>query len=266
MSPEPKTAVAIWGASGRMGSELLRLIQGAADLKLAQAVVSPQSHRLGQPASGSIRFTAPEAIEPGVRVVIDFSTPAALLRLVQMAAEARCPLVSGTTGIESGDLGRIQEASARIPVFWAPNFSLGVAALAAALRAVLPLLDGFEVELVETHHGAKKDAPSGTALRLLDEVRRLRGEPTRLVHGRHGLDPRTTGEIGVHALRGGANPGRHEVHLLGRSEDLVLCHQAYSREVFALGALRAARFVLTAPPGRYGMEQLLSKLVASRTG
>src|SRR5262249_49640407 len=186
-----------------------------------------------------------------------FSTPASMEGLLKCALAAGCPVVSGTTGLDASQKQRLEEASDRIPVFCAPNFSIGVAALQAAARAVLPLLEGFEVEVVESHHGAKKDAPAGTALNLVDEVKRLRGDPPRLLHGREGIDPRRAGDLAVHAIRGGSNPGRHEIHLLGPSEDLVLSHQVYSREVFALGALRAARFVLTAPPGRYGMEALL---------
>jgi 4-hydroxy-tetrahydrodipicolinate reductase len=261
MSPESNIRLALWGASGRMGSEILRLIQGNPGFELVQAAVSPGSRRLGQSASDAVPFAAPGALDPRAEVVLDFSTPGSLGELLALAAAAGRPVVSGTTGLEAGHRRLLEQAAARIPVFWAPNFSVGVAALLAALRAVLPLLEGFEVEIVESHHGAKKDAPSGTALKILDEVRRVRGEPGRLLHGRHGLDPRRPGDVGVHAMRGGSNPGRHELHLLGRAEDLTLSHQVYSREVFALGALRAARFVVAAGPGLYGMEHLLRALV-----
>jgi 4-hydroxy-tetrahydrodipicolinate reductase len=132
-----------------------------------------------------------------------------------------------------------------------------VAALLVAVRAVKSVLAGFDVEIVEAHHSGKKDAPSGTAIRILEALRAAEAVEPEIIHGRNGIQPRQTGEIGVHAVRGGSNPGRHEVHFQGRAEDLVLTHQAYSREVFAAGALRAVRFVVNAPPGLYGMDDLL---------
>lgn len=257
-SAEP-TALALWGASGRMGTEILKLAaSGEGRFRAVQAVVSARSPRAGQRASEASSYTAPGPLLPEVEVVVDFSSPAALAELLGHARSARKPVVSGTTGLEEHHKSLLQEASVEIPVFWAPNFSVGVAALIRAVEAVLPLLEESDIEIVEGHHSAKKDAPSGTANKILEAIQRTRARPpAAVVHGRKGLSPRAKGEIGVHALRGGSNPGRHEVHLLGASEDVVLCHQVYGREAFARGALRAARFVCSAAPGLYGMDALL---------
>jgi 4-hydroxy-tetrahydrodipicolinate reductase len=258
MSPDPSLpGLALWGASGRMGTEILRLLDTRSELRLTQAVVSEGSGSLGRPASEGVSFSAPGPLPAQTALVVDFSSPDCFAEALRRAREAGTPIVSGTTGLGAEHRQAAESAAREIPVFWAPNFSVGVAALVAALRALVPLLEGFDVELVESHHAAKKDAPSGTALKILDAVREMRPDGLRLVHGRAGAAKRHASEVGVHAVRGGSNPGRHEVHLLGHAEDLVLSHQVYGREVFALGALKAARFVLGRGPGLYAMEDLL---------
>jgi 4-hydroxy-tetrahydrodipicolinate reductase len=190
----------------------------------------------------------------GADVVIDFSTSAAVPYLLQAAMRAKVAVVSGTTRLDGTGEKLLDEASKVVPVVWSPNTSVGVQVLAELVaQAIKRLGPGFDVEIVETHHRAKVDAPSGTANRLADAARAARDGLTS-IHGREGnAGPRGEGEIGVFALRGGDVIGDHTVHLLGPGERLELTHRATNRDLFARGALRAARFVVGKPPGRYTM-------------
>ncbi len=257
--------IAVHGASGRMGRSVIRLAatEGAA---LVGAVASPRSNELGRDAGevagagmAGVEITADTASGLlGADVVIDFSSAAALPHLLQLAARARIAVVSGTTRLDATCERLLDEAAKVVPVLWAPNTSVGVQVLAELVTlAAQKLGAGFDVEIVEAHHRAKVDAPSGTAERLrraVDEARR----DLRPVYGREGnAGPRRDDEIGVLALRGGDVIGDHTVHFLGQGERLELTHRATSRDLFARGALQAARFVLGKPPGRYTMVDVI---------
>jgi 4-hydroxy-tetrahydrodipicolinate reductase len=184
-------------------------------------------------------------------VVVDFSHHTATLPLALLCARHGKPLVIGTTGHSEEERARIHEAVREIPVVWAGNYSVGVTLLNQLARIAAQTLDpSFQVELVEMHHRHKKDAPSGTAETLLQIIRHARAlPPTALRHGRQGLTGgRPADEIGVHALRGGDVVGDHTVIFAGEGERLELAHKASSRAIFALGALRAARWLIP-PPG-----------------
>lgn len=191
-------------------------------------------------------------------VVVDFSSPEATRAAATACAERGAALVSGTTGLGPEEEAALAEAARRVAVLSAPNFSLGVAALRRALAAALQGLGGaWDIEIVERHHRLKADSPSGTALRLVQDVQTLRGE-AQLRHGRQGRPgPRPAGEIGVHAVRGGTWAGDHAVLIAGTGEWLELRHVAQDRGAFAQGALAAARFVATAPAGLYTLDSLL---------
>jgi 4-hydroxy-tetrahydrodipicolinate reductase len=194
-------------------------------------------------------------------VVVDFSTPAATLALAAVAASSGTALVSGTTGLGDDVRAALDRVSARIPLLWEPNMSVGVHVLTRLVAQAAASLEGWDLEVVETHHRAKVDAPSGTALRLAEAMlqARLRAGSTRLVHGREGKPgPRSAEEIGIHAVRGGDVIGDHVVHFLGGGERLELTHRATSRDVFAHGALRAARWIAGRPAGRYSLGDVLA--------
>jgi 4-hydroxy-tetrahydrodipicolinate reductase len=192
-------------------------------------------------------------------VVVDFSAPHATLALADVAAASGMALVSGTTGLGDDARAALDRASARIPLLWEPNMSVGIHVLTRLVARAAASLDGWDIELVETHHRAKVDAPSGTALRLAEAMQAARAGSTRLVHGREGRPgPRGADEIGMHALRGGDVVGDHVVHFLGGGERLELTHRATSRDVFAHGALRAARWIAGRPAGRYTLGDVLA--------
>jgi len=197
----------------------------------------------------------PDEIQ-GADVMIDFSYPGNLEKVLESAMEKKLPLVIGTTGLsaEQGDM--IRAASDVIPIVWANNFSTGVTVLARLARMAAEALgDDFDIEITETHHKLKEDAPSGTAKMLLGAVD-PNGEYA-VVNGREGRPGKRGREIGMHALRGGTVAGEHSVHFFGGMEEIELRHRADSREIFARGALRAAAFAAKTGPGLYDMEDVL---------
>lgn len=194
-------------------------------------------------------------------VVIDFSSPAATRGLLEIAVAARKPVVLGTTGHATDEKKALLALAAKVPCVWAGNFSIGVNLLFALTRRAASVLGAdYDAELVEMHHRFKKDAPSGTAARLLEiilEERRLTADALR--HGRQGLTGgRTSSEIGVHALRGGDVVGDHTVIFAALGERIELTHKASDRGIFARGAVRAAQWVLRQPPAVYDMQDVLA--------
>ena len=193
-------------------------------------------------------------------VVIDFSRPEALAEICAYVRRTGTPLLSGTTGYTPDQLARLRGLGEAAPVLWSANYSLGVAVLYRALRQVSDVLKpDFDVELTETHHNQKADAPSGTAKLLLDAI--VEAEPEagyHPVYGREGMcgarDPK---EIGMHSLRGGTVAGVHEVSFFGQDEEVTLTHRATSRQIFVNGALAAAQKLVTHEPGFYTFDQIM---------
>jgi 4-hydroxy-tetrahydrodipicolinate reductase len=196
----------------------------------------------------------------GADVAIDFSAVEATATIAAACARAGVALVCGTTGLSPEAERALDAAAKRVPVLWSPNMSIGVHVLAELVKKAARALEGYDIEIVETHHRLKVDAPSGTALRLYEAVREVReGRP---VHGRQGRPgARADEEIGLFALRGGDVIGDHTVHLLGPGERLELTHRATNRDLFARGALRAARAIAGRPAGRATMADVVGELV-----
>lgn len=191
-----------------------------------------------------------------IDAAIDFSYPGNLDMLLCSAVGRKLPLVIGTTGFSPEQGNAIRAAAKEIPIVWANNFSVGAAVLCRLARmAAQALSEEYDVEITETHHNMKADAPSGTAKMLLSAV-----DPDgkyAVVYGREGRTGARAREIGVHALRGGTVAGEHSVCFFGQMEEIELRHRADSREIFARGALRAAEFAVSAKPGLYDMEDVL---------
>ncbi len=193
-------------------------------------------------------------------VIIDFSTPAATPALLRLAVKHRKPVVIGTTGHTAAEKKRLLPLAARIPCVWAVNFSIGVNLLFHLTRKAAHLLDAnYDAEVIEMHHRFKKDAPSGTAARLLEIIlqeRRLTSAALR--HGRKGITGgRSPREVGIHSLRGGDVVGDHTVIFAALGERLELAHKASDRAILARGALRAAQWIVAQPPGVYDMQDVL---------
>lgn len=190
-------------------------------------------------------------------VVIDFSSPAALPHVVDYVRRTGTALLSGTTGFTANDKATLEALGEVAPVLWSANYSLGIAVLAKALRLVTGALrPDFDIEVTETHHNRKVDAPSGTAKLLVDAL-----DPKHdltPVYGREGqCGARTPNEIGIHALRGGTVAGTHTVHYFGPDEELEFTHRATSRRIFVNGAHKAARALYQRTPGLYTLDDIL---------
>ena len=189
-------------------------------------------------------------------VAIDFSAPAALPAVAHYVRATGTPLLSGVTGLSEGELAVFDDLGRFAPVIHSANYSLGVAVFRRVLEEVAGTLEDFDIEIVETHHNQKADAPSGTAKLLLDAVDpRHKRKP---VYGRHGVTgPREKKEIGIHALRGGTEAGTHTVSFFGPDEVFEITHRASSRQIFVNGALHAARKLYLLPKGRYELQDIL---------
>jgi 4-hydroxy-tetrahydrodipicolinate reductase len=246
-----------------MGIRLIQLIQEDPGLTLGAALERPDHPRLGEdvgPVIGLAPLDIPlgTSLDRPVDVMIDFSTPAATLPLARTCAERDIALVVGTTGLEPEHRQQLEREAVFIPLLISSNFSKAVNLLMRLCGiAARALGDAADVEIVERHHHFKKDAPSGTALRLAEVIVQAIGA-RELRHGRHGLvGERPRHEIGMHALRTGDNPGEHTVVFGLMGECLELSHRALNRDGFARGALDAAKFLAGKPPRLYTMDDLL---------
>ncbi len=190
--------------------------------------------------------------------VVDFTAPDAAVEYAAACADSGVAFVTGTTGFDDDRLSALDRSSEEIPLLHAPNFARGVQTLVNVVAEAVRSLPSYDVELVERHHNRKRDAPSGTANRLLAEIEAA-GEFAGRTHGREGEDPREAGEIGVHALRAGDVTGEHEVAIAGNHEELRLVHRAEDRAVFARGALDAADWLAGRDPGRYDFAEVIQE-------
>lgn len=248
------------GAAGRMGRSILGLALADPGIAIVAGVDRQAGtlRDLGLASDVPMLTALPE--KPGA-VVIDFSHATAFPAVAAHCARHGMALVSGTTGVAPADQDRALAAvAAKAGALAAPNMAIGVnVVFRIAAQLAKALGDDFDIEIVEAHHNQKVDAPSGTALGIADAILAATGRTRAdLVDGRHGhTGPRRKGEIGMHALRMGDVVGDHTAYFVGGGERILLGHVAHGREIFARGALRAARFVAGAGPGRYTMADVL---------
>ena len=250
------------GALGRMGESVRVALAADAVLRLTAALEAPGHARIGERIEQGVAIGDDAAAAlADCDVAIDFSVPAATLATLRAAADAGVAYVTGTTGFDDAGRKEIAALAQRIPVLHAPNFSVAVNVLTWLTReAARRLGPDYDAEIIELHHAAKRDAPSGTALRLAEAIAEARGQglAERLVAARAGeIGARPRGAIGVQSLRGGDNPGEHTVLFVGDGERLELVHRAATRDHFARGAVRAAGWLVGRAPGLYGMEEVL---------
>ena len=257
--------VIIMGAAGRMGAILARLVEEAGDLTLAAVLERPEAEaRLaGFAASGvlvssDIRSVLPKC--PGA-VIIDFTAPKASMLNARAAAENGNPIIIGTTGFSEEQIAELTALAEKSLVFRSSNMSVGINVIMDILPQLTALLgEAYDVEMTEIHHNKKKDAPSGTALLLAEPLLKARGLSSADINtNRFDVrEPRKHDEIGIQSLRGGDVVGVHTVYYMGPGERIELTHHAHSRENFANGALRAARWISSQTPGRvYNMQDVL---------
>jgi 4-hydroxy-tetrahydrodipicolinate reductase len=260
--------VVVTGAAGRMGREVTRLVLATPGLALHGAVeragpaIGLDAGALaGLPACGVAVVDGLEKALPGAAVVVDFTHFEASARHAEACAAAGVGLVIGSTGFTAEARARVAAAARRVPVVLSPNMSVGVNVLFELVRQAAAVLgDAYDVEIVELHHKKKKDAPSGTAVRLAEVAAEALGRDPHqdLTFARHGMiGERPAREIGVQAVRGGDIVGEHTVYFCGEGERLELTHRATAREQFARGAVRAAAWVAGRAPGLHDMADVL---------
>jgi len=235
------------GALGRMGRCVIECAARDSRFQLIAAVDQSDARTL-----------------PECDVLIDFTNAAGTMEWLSECEQRRVAMVIGATGHDEKQAARIAQAAKTIPIVKAANFGVGINVLLDVIGHVAAALGpGYDIEIVETHHRNKVDAPSGTALAIAEELKRLQSRgskgPDRLVFGRHGqVGARPEGQIAIHAVRMGDIVGQHEVHFGGPGETMTIRHAARSRDTFAVGALRAAAWIVGRPPGVYGMRDVLT--------
>ncbi len=244
--------IIIYGYNGRMGKEVARLAEEGVRGATLHAGVD-----LGGNDSGFPCFATLEQVPAGADCIIDFSHHSATKALLTYACKAKVPVVLCTTGHTDKELAMIQEAAKVIPVFFSANMSVGVALLAELAKKTAAIYPHANIEIVETHHNRKLDAPSGTALMIARAIKEVRNAATFLL-GRSGQAKRTQEEIGIHAIRMGNIVGTHEVLVGTDTETITLKHEAHSRSLFADGAMAAAEFLCSKPAGLYNMQDMIS--------
>ncbi len=259
--------VVISGAAGRMGRKLMSLVSEDDEIELAGAIDYPQHPKIGElvstiePDVGSSEVVLANSLDVAADVIIDFSLPEGTEKRIPEAIENNVALVIGTTGMNEAQRAQVAEASKSIPVIHASNYSLGVNMLIRVAAEVAKILgNGFDIEITEAHHNQKVDAPSGTALALAKSIcdATNRDVASDLVHGREGRPgKRTRKEIGMHALRMGSVVGDHSVFFGSDYEIIELSHRAQTRDLFAVGAIWAAKWLCGKEPGMYTMEDVL---------
>lgn len=236
----------IWGISGTMGKNIEALGNEDEFWTEIQGVDSK---------------TDLDKLAEDFDVIIDFSHPSSLEKLLNYALKTMTPVVIATTGFSDKQQQNIDRASINIPVLQASNTSIGMNLLFSLVKqSARALGKDVDIEIVESHHRRKKDAPSGSAKSLVQSVEEGLQEKRKIVYGREGESPREIGEIGVHAIRGGDIKGVHHVHFIDDLEQITLSHEAMDRQVFASGALKAGKILINQSPGNYGMEDVLNQI------
>ena len=250
-----KTRIILCGACGKMGGNVLSLLSADPDA-VAVCGVDLYPKEIGIPVYKSF-----SDIQEDADVIIDFSSAENLKERLEYAKQKKLGIVLASTGFTADDLTLIDEYSKEIAIFRTANLSLGVNVMQALCKAAAQILgDNFDVEIIERHHNLKKDAPSGTALMLADSVNEAFENKKTYVNGREGIvGAREKNEIGIHAVRGGTIVGEHEVMFAGEDEVITITHSAASKRVFAVGAIRAAKFLKGKVAGRYAMKDLLAE-------
>ncbi|HEX2938711.1 MAG TPA: 4-hydroxy-tetrahydrodipicolinate reductase [Ruminiclostridium sp.] len=245
------------GCHGKMGHVVSGIISEREDCKIVA----------GFDIDSGIKETFPVMSEPdqfdgNADVIIDFSHPSFLPKLLSFAKEKKIPAVIATTGMNDAQIEMIKEASNEVPIFFSANMSLGVnLILSLAKKATALLSPDFDIEIVEKHHNQKVDAPSGTALMIADSISSVLSQKPEYVFDRHSdRKKRTKNEIGIHSIRGGTIVGEHDIIFAGKDELIEIKHTAMSKQIFAVGAVNAAVFLTKSTTGLYNMGDLVASI------
>ncbi|CCC58126.1 MULTISPECIES: 4-hydroxy-tetrahydrodipicolinate reductase [Caloramator] len=247
--------VLLHGCNGKMGQVLTRIISQMEDMKIICGV-DREPNKIKNPYPV---YDCLSKVQEDVDVLIDFSNHSALDSILEFGLSKNVPLVICTTGFSPEEKEKMKKASEKIPILNSANMSIGINLITNLLKNIAPILYGdFDIEIIEKHHNQKLDSPSGTALMLADAINSSLQNSLEYVYGRHSkTDKRKKEELGIHAIRGGAIVGEHSVIFAGAGEVIEINHSALSRDVFAYGAIRAAKFLVGKKPNFYTMNDVL---------
>ncbi len=247
------------GCNGKMGQVITRISKEYDNIEVTAGVTrDPLRVQNPYPVYGHIREVADK-----VDVVVDFSNPEMLPEAIEYCISHRTALVVGTTGLSDADHEMLRQASETVPVFVSANMTFGVSVMVElVLKAASTLGEGYDIEILEKHHNEKKDAPSGTAIMLANEIKKNINNSSGFVYDRSSLkEKRKPGEIGIMSLRGGTIAGEHTVFFAGKDEILEIKHTAVSRDVLGRGAIKAVLYISTKNKGIYNMNSMLKELI-----
>jgi 4-hydroxy-tetrahydrodipicolinate reductase len=253
--------LAICGAAGRMGESIIAIAKEDSEIQISGALEFESSKAIGTGSPIISSVTDLEKILKNTDALIDFTNPESALKNLDLAVKQKVPVVIGTTGFSEEQKKKIYEASKIIPIIFSPNMSVGVNILFKLVEEAAKKISDYDIEIVELHHNKKKDSPSGTAAKLAEVAAYSIGKDIKDVgiYGRHSANSaRKKDEIGVLSVRAGDIVGDHTVYFVGPGERLELTHRAHSRDTFAAGAVRAAKWVAGKKPGLYDMSDVLS--------
>lgn len=241
------------GCCGKMGKVVSSLVKSS-DNFLITAGIDRKTSESNYKTFSSIKDCSVTA-----DVVLDFSRPDSLDSLIEYGKSNNIGLILCTTGYDNNQLEKIKNASSIIPIFRSANMSIGINVINNVLRNISSILyKNFDIEILEAHHNQKVDSPSGTALMLADTIKDSINDNIEFINGRKGIKKRVHNEIGIHSIRGGDIVGEHDIIFAGKGETIQIKHTAISREVFAVGALKACEFMVKRKPGLYSMDNVIS--------
>lgn len=245
------------GYNGTMGKSICKLVSKQSDAEIVAGIDITSSNATFP------TFMNINDCDMPADVIIDFSTASAVNEILDYAVNKKIPIVICTTGLSQDTINRIEEASNKIAIFKSANMSLGINLIANLIKRAVSILDeaDFDIEILEKHHNKKIDAPSGTAILLADSINETMNEKYNYIYDRTSKrEKRTKEEIGIHSIRGGTIVGEHSVIFAGKDEIIEFNHSALSKEVFAVGAVKAAKFISGKPAGKYSMQNIMNEL------
>lgn len=253
--------IIINGINGAMGQTIIKTLSQFKEINVVAGIDKMSNNEYPFPVYSDISLCDTKA-----DAIIDFSRPEALDGLLTYAKETSTPLLVATTGLSDAQIEKIKSASKNVAIFFSANMSLGVnLQMNLIAKAASLLYPDFEIEIIEKHHNKKVDAPSGTAYALADSINNALGGKLKYIFGRHGrTQKREANELGIHAIRGGTIVGEHSVMFIGRDEVIEINHIATSKQVFAIGAIRAALFLNGKEPGLYSMQDLVATMTDNK--
>ncbi|MEO0127834.1 MAG: 4-hydroxy-tetrahydrodipicolinate reductase [candidate division WOR-3 bacterium] len=249
--------IVLCGAAGRMGREIISIVQKSEHVKIIAGIEDKSNPMVNKRIEDIPIYNELLSVIEQADCIVEFTNHIATMENLRKSASYKKPYCIGTTGFSKTEIDEIKEFSRSFPIFLSPNMSLGVNHLLNLVKNTAQVLSDYDIEIIETHHKAKKDAPSGTALAIADKIKEVK-PGINIIYGRHGMgDGRNKNELCINAVRGGDVVGEHRILFLGKGEFLEIRHYATSRQCFASGTIEAVKFIVKQRTGLYTMQDLL---------